>query len=93
MINGLMHQSKSQIATANAHQLHEMTDATADIALAHKNARMEGEIEAGLEIAATGTEMGVGPRTERGALAGSATRIDAVGERFELLKYSCHANI
>lgn len=59
----------------------------AGIALAHENARMEGENGAGLEIAATGTdetetEMGVGPRTERGAPVGSAIRIGEVGEIF-----------
>ena len=92
MINGLVHQSKSQTASADVHQLHEMTDATAGIALARENARMEGENGAGLEIAATGTdetetEIHVGPRTEREAPVGSATRIDEVGEISTLLDY------
>lgn len=81
MINGLVRQIMSQIATGDVHQLHEMADATAGIALARENARMEGENGAGLEIAAietdeTETEMGAGPKTERGAPVGSATRID-----------------
>lgn len=83
MINGLVRQIKSQTATADVHQLHEMTDATAGIALARENARTEGENGAGLEIAATGIdeteiEMGAGLKTERGAPVGSATRIDEV---------------
>lgn len=98
MINGLVRQIKSQTATADVHQLHEMTDATAGIALARENARMEGEKGAGLEIAATGTdetetEMGAGPKTEGGASAGSATRIGEVGEIFNSSEYLCVANI
>ena len=98
MINGLVRQIMSQIATADAHQLHEMTDATAGIALARENARMEGENGAGLEIAAietdeTETEMGAGPKTERGAPVGSATRIDEVGKIFNFWEYLCVANI
>lgn len=98
MINGPVHQIKSQTATADVHQLHEMTDATAGIALAREIARMEGENGAGLEIAATETdetetEMGAGPKIERGAPVGSATRIDEVGGIFNLLEYLCVANI
>jgi hypothetical protein len=83
-INDLIHLGKSQTATADVHQLHARIGATAGIALAHENARMDGENGAGLEIAATGTdetetEMRVGFKTERGAPVGSATRIDEVG--------------
>ncbi|KAJ5972865.1 uncharacterized protein N7479_002783 [Penicillium vulpinum] len=86
MTNAFMHQSKGQTATADVHQLPETTDATAE------NARMEGENGAGLEIAATGTdetetEKGVGPRTERGAPVGSATRIDEVGNAPKNVKF------
>ncbi|KAJ5521203.1 hypothetical protein N7527_005318 [Penicillium freii] len=92
MISGLVRQIMSQIATADVHQLHEMTDATAGIALAHENARMEGENGAGLEIAAietdeTETEMGAGPKTERGAPVGSAIRIDEVGNAPKNVKF------
>ncbi|KAJ5699539.1 hypothetical protein N7455_011428 [Penicillium solitum] len=92
MINGLVRQIKSQTATADVHQLHEMTDATAGIALARENARTEGENGAGLEIAATGIdeteiEMGAGLKTERGAPVGSATRIDEVGNAPKSVKF------
>jgi hypothetical protein len=85
----LVPQSKGLTAIADVHQPSEMTDATVGIALAHENAKTEGENGAGLEIAATGTDemetkMGVGPRIERGAPAGIATRIDEVGEIFNL---------
>lgn len=94
-IKGLEQQNKSQTATADVHQFHEMTDTTAGIALARENARMEGENGAGLEIAATVidemvSEMAVGLRIEREAPVVSATKIDEVGETpkpdFALLK-------
>ncbi|KAJ5778902.1 hypothetical protein N7457_006622 [Penicillium paradoxum] len=92
MINGLVHQSKSQTVSVDVHQLPETTVATAGIALAHENARMEGENGAGLEIAAIGTaemeiEMGVGPRTEREAPVGSAITIDEVGNAPKNVKF------
>ncbi|KGO68162.1 protein of unknown function DUF1777 [Penicillium italicum] len=87
-----MHQNKSQAATADVHQLHEMTDATAGIALARENAMMEGENGAGLEIAATvtdetATEMDVALRTEREAPVGSAIRTDEVGNAPKNVKF------
>lgn len=93
-----MPQSKSQIATAGAHQLPEMKDAMPAIALAHGNALMEGENGAGLEIAAIGIgeteiKMDVGPGIGKGVPVGSAFKTDEVGEPLTDRSCLCLANM
>lgn len=103
MIHGLAPLSQTRIMTADAHHLPEMTDAMVhamivDIARAPATEKIESEIGAGLEIAATaseteGTEMGAEAGSGREAPAENEVMTDEVGASYdEIQSDGCSAD-